>query len=169
MRHTLILLFLLFPIIAEAQQSVEVHSDLFSKKRNISIKINGDKTVETPAPIIFMENRGYRIRLEDSSNRSLSEFEFKIREFTGSSSQSSPPSWYTNPNAARNNQSGYQKLYSSTGKSRSMEISFNKGLHEAYKKAGIDAEENSNLNLLNLEVHKIGDYYEVYLLFGEKN
>lgn len=165
MRYTLILLFLLLPLITEAQGTVEVHSDLFSKKRDVSLKINGDRIVKTPATIAFEVNRSYNIEMEDPSNRPVSNFEFKILKYSDSDNPP-PPSWYRSPNTVRSKYSGYNRVYTSHGKSRSMEISFNKGLDEAKRKAGVTDENETQLKLLNMEVHEIENYYEVYLLWG---
>jgi hypothetical protein len=166
MRYTLIMLFLLLPLITEAQRSVDVHSDLFSKKRDVSIKINGERAVKTPATINFELNRSYNIELADPSNSPVSDFEFKILKFSDKSNSQSP-SWYRSPNSVRSKYSGYSQLFSSHGKSRSMEISYNKGLDEAKKKAGVNDEKKAQLKLLTMEVHEIEDYYEVYLLWGK--
>lgn len=166
MRLILILLFMLLPLITEAQRSVEIHSDLFSKKRDLSVKIDGERIVKTPAQITFETDRSYNIELENSSNKTVSDFEFKILKFSDSV-KSPAPSWYREPESLRNKYPGYNQLYASHGKSRSVEISFNKGLDKAKNKAGIDNESDSQLNILNMEVHEIGNYYSVYLLWGE--
>lgn len=166
MKHILILLFMLLPLITEAQESVEIHSDLFSKKRDLSIKINGERVVKTPAEITFEVDRSYNIELEDSSNKTVSDFEFKILKFSDSVNPPAP-SWYRKPQSLKNKYPEYNQVYGSYGKSRSVEISFNKGLDKAKNKAGIDNEREGELNLLNMEVHEIGNYYSVYLLWGK--
>ncbi|MGF1671162.1 MAG: hypothetical protein ACFCU6_12000 [Balneolaceae bacterium] len=169
MKLLLIVIFLLFPTFSEAQKSIEVHSDLFTKARDLSIIVNGQNRGITPATLSLQQGHNYDIELRNSANNKVSRFEFRIKEVQPQNSQASLPSWYRNPNTLQNKYSGMQ-LYSSIGKSRSMEISFNKAIHDAVRKAGgSNAIDAAGLDLLVAEVNITGNYYEVYLLMGKRS
>jgi len=161
-------LFWILPIFAEAQNRIEVHSDIFTKNRNLSISLNGEKTSSTPGTITISTGKEYEITLRDQSGSVESRFSFIVNEYD-SPSGAQKPAWFPNPGNLERSYPEY-RLFTANGRSRSMAISMNKGFDSAKLNAGFDIDsESPGFRLLRAEIHIVNDYYVAYLLAGRSN
>ncbi len=160
-------LFWVIPLFAEAQNKIEIHSDIFTKNRNLSISLNGEETSSTPGTFTISKGIDYEITLRDQSGSVKSRFNFVVKEF-GNKNNAEPPAWFSNSDKLGNTHADY-RLFTAKGRSPSMAIAMNKGFDGAKLNAGFDVDSKSpDFRLLRAEIQIIGDYYEAYLLTGHK-